>query len=128
MEDVIITLEPWLDERPVSLVMLFMTATAFLVYGLQIFVSRYMSDEYKRYGMTTTQKNLVGGLQIGGSLGLIAGIIYPLLGLITAFGFVIMMLTALFVRWKLQDRLPEFIPAIILLVSNAWLCFSFYMV
>ena len=127
MEEVITELGPWLDERPVSLIMLFMTAAAFLVYGLQIFVSRYMSDEYKRYGMTTTQKNLVGVLQIGGSIGLIAGIIYPLIGLITAFGFVIMMITALFVRWKLQDRWPEFRPAMILLGSNTWLCLSFYL-
>ncbi|NND04760.1 MAG: DoxX family protein [Saprospiraceae bacterium] len=127
MEDLITKLEPWLHERPISLVILIMTAAAFLVYGLQIFVSRYMSDEYKRYGMTVLQKNLVGCIQIGGSLGLITGLIYPILGLITAFGFVIMMSVALFVRWRLQDTLPEFLPAFILLCINAWLCVNFYL-
>lgn len=126
MEEWISMLKLWLDQSPVSLVILMMTSAAFLVYGLQIFVSRYMSAEYKRYGMSVLQKNIVGCIQIGGAIGLIVGIRYPILGLITSFGFVIMMSIALLVRWQLKDRPIEFLPAFILFWVNAWLCLSFY--
>lgn len=115
-----------MEDTPISLVIVCITASAFLVYGLQIFVSRLMAAEYKRYGMTGWQMNMIGFLQVSGSIALVIGVCYPYLGLAAAVGFVLMMSIALWVRWKLRDNLKESLPALILLGSSIWLCTSYF--
>ena len=119
-------LKLWISETPASLVMLLVTALGFLLYGFQVFLSPFTKGEFKRFGMNVVQRNTTGIIQILGAIALVIGIYYPTLGLLAAFGFTIMMCSALFVRIKLKDSLRVSLPALILLLSSMWLCISFY--
>ena len=119
-------LQLWISETPISLVLVTLTAGAFLAYGIQVFVSQRMNEEYLRYGVSAGQKRAIGSAQILGACGLLIGVIYPVLGLFAAIGFVVMMLGAVTVRFKIKDSLSQALPALILLGANVWLCISYY--
>ena len=119
-------LQLWVGEMPVSLVVLVVTAAGFLVYGIQVFVSPFIRKEFSRFGMTTFQRNATGSLQVLGASALVAGIAYPILGFMSACGFTIMMSSALIVRIRIKDTFIQSLPAMLLLLANIWLCFSFY--
>jgi len=85
-----------------------------------------MIDEFKRFGMTDSQRKLTGLLQIAGSAGLLAGLFYPGIGLLSAAGLSAMMLVAFIVRIKIKDSLMQSLPSIIFMLINAWLTVGFY--
>lgn len=85
-----------------------------------------MIDEFKRFGMTDSQRKFTGILQIAGSAGLIAGLIMPGVGLLAAAGFTAMMLVAFIVRIKIKDSILQSLPSIIFLLINGWLAVEFY--
>ena len=85
-----------------------------------------MIDEFKRFGMTDSQRKLTGILQIAGSTGLLTGLMIPAIGLLAAAGFTIMMLVAFIVRIKIKDRLVQALPSIIFMLVNGGLTVGFY--
>lgn len=101
-------------------------ALFFLFYGFQSLNSQIMIEEFKRFGMTDSQRKLTGVLQILGSAGLLTGLIIPTIGLLTAAGFTGMMLVAFIVRIKIKDSVFQSLPSIIFMLINAWLTFTFY--
>lgn len=105
---------------------LILNALFFLFYGFQSLNSQMMIDEFKRFGMTDSQRKLTGILQISGSAGLLAGLIYPAIGLLAAAGFSTMMLVAFIVRIKIKDSILQSLPSIIFMLINGWLTFGFY--
>lgn len=121
-----VMLQLWISETPISLFIVLATALGFFIYGLQVFLSPFTKREFQRFGMTVFQRNSTGLLQILGAIALVCGIVYPVLGFMAALGFTMMMCAAMLVRIKLRDTIVESLPALVLLVSNIWLCFSFY--
>jgi len=105
---------------------LILNAFFFLFYGLQSQNSQLMKDEFKRFGLTDSQRKLTGNLQIAGSAGLLAGLIFPAIGFLAAAGFTAMMLVALFVRIKIKDSIVQSLPSVIFMLINAWLSVVFY--
>ncbi len=85
-----------------------------------------MIEEFKRFGMTDPQRKLTGILQILGSAGLLAGFIFPLIGVLASAGFTIMMLVAFIVRIKIKDSFVQSLPSIIFMLINGWLTIGFY--
>lgn len=85
-----------------------------------------MIDEFKRFGMTDSQRKFTGILQIAGSGGLIAGLIMPAVGLLAAAGFTAMMFVAFLVRIKIKDSILQSLPSIIFMMINGWLTVGFY--
>jgi len=85
-----------------------------------------MIDEFKRFGMNDSQRNLTGTLQIAGSVGLLAGLMMPVIGLLAAAGFTVMMLVAFIVRIKIKDSVLQSLPSIIFMLINIWLTVGFY--
>lgn len=99
---------------------LFFSAVSFLVYGIGCFTSKYLNGEFVRYGFSS-QRMLIGVLQLCGSLSLVAGLWVPLLGRFAAAGLAVMMLAAIGVRIKIRDSFVQTTPAILYFFLNAYL-------
>jgi len=85
-----------------------------------------MIEEFKRFGLTDSQRKLTGILQILGAGGLLAGFIYPTIGLLAAAGLTLMMFVAFIVRIIIKDSFAQSIPSIIFMLINAWLTIALY--
>lgn len=101
-------------------VLILFSAFSFLGYGSACFVSSSMKREFDRYGLGS-QRTLVGGLQLFAAIGLLAGLSQPWMGRAASGGLALMMLIAVGVRIKINDTLPQTIPALIYLALNAYL-------
>ena len=101
------------------------SALSFLVYGTGCFTSQHLRDEFVRYGFSR-ERRLIGFLQICGSLGLVAGMWLPWLGIVGAGGLAVMMLVAIQVRIKIRDSFMKTTPAILCFLVNSWLAIFAY--
>ena len=102
------------------------TALFFLFYGITAITTKKMADEFYRFGLNDRQRKLTGLLQIAGAIGLLAGFIYPILGILASAGFSVMMLVAFIIRIKIRDSFAQASPSLFFMVINIWLTFSFY--
>ena len=85
-----------------------------------------MVEEFKRFGLSHSQRKLTGVLQLLGASGLLAGLIVPLSGFVSAGGFTVMMFVAFIVRLKIKDSVTQSLPSVIFMMINFWLTYSFY--
>lgn len=69
---------------------------------------------------------MIGFLQICGSLGLIAGMWLPWLGIVGAGGLALMMLVAILVRIRIRDSFLKTTPAILYFFVNTYLAIFAY--
>ncbi len=105
---------------------LILNALFFLFYGIQSLISKMMIAEFKRFGLTDSQRIITAILQILGAMGLLLSYFFVHIGLLAAMGFTVMMLVAFMVRIKIKDSVVESIPSMLFMVINAWLTLSFY--
>lgn len=103
-----------------------LNAFFFLFYGLQSLNSKMMIEEFKRFGLSDSQRKWTGILQLFGASGLLVGLIFPIAGLLSAAGFSAMMFVAFIVRIKIKDSVIHSLPSIIFMLINAWLTLMFY--
>ena len=82
-----------------------------------------MRQEFIRYRLGS-QRVLVGALQWGAGLGLLAGLSQPWMGRAAAGGLSMMMLVAIGVRIQIKDTLLQTLPALLYLALNAYLCLA----
>jgi hypothetical protein len=106
--------------------LLIANALFFVFYGIQCFTSRYMKDEFRRFGLPDSQRILTGVLQLLGAAGLIVGLYVSVLGVISAMGLALMMLVAFGVRMRIKDSFAESAPSLIFMVLNGYLAFEFF--
>lgn len=107
-------------------IFLALNALFFLFYGVQSLNSQMMIDEFKRFGLSNSQRRLTGVLQILGSAGLLTGFIFPYVGLLAASGFTAMMLIAFIVRLKIKDNFAQSAPSFFFMLVNALLAIAFF--
>jgi uncharacterized membrane protein YphA (DoxX/SURF4 family) len=88
--------------------LIILNALFFLFYGLQCLISKTMILEFQRFGLPDSQRILTGILQLMGSLGLVAGLFFPVIGSLASGGLALMMLTAFFfaLRWETESWNP----------------------
>ena len=86
----------------IYLLLVIFSGISFILYGIGSFNSRRMSSEFIRWGYGN-YRYLIGGLQLLGGLGLLAGIMIDELLLISSGGLTLLMLMAVFVRFKIKD-------------------------
>jgi hypothetical protein len=101
------------------------SALSFLGYGLGCFTSRHLKKEFVRFGFSA-QRGLIGLLQICGSLGLMGGIWFPILGKAGAAGLALMMFVGILVRIKIRDSLLKTMPAVLYFLVNTYLALFAY--
>lgn len=104
-------------------ILILFSALSFLAYGAACFFSAHMKREFDRYQLGS-QRALVGVLQLGAAVGLLAGLSQPWMGRSASAGLALMMLVGVIVRIKIKDTLPQMTPALFYLVLNAYLCLA----
>ena len=96
------------------------SAVAFLFYGIACLVSSHMKVEFERYGLARF-RNLVGALECLGALGLLVGHFYHPVLVLAAAGLTLTMLMGIVTRVRIGDSLARTLPAIVLMIVNAFL-------
>lgn len=76
-----------------------------------------MISEYERWGYKN-QRIILGSCQLLGGLGLFVGLAIPPLLSVASFLLMCMMLTAVFVRVKLKEKIGKMLPAILYVALN----------
>jgi hypothetical protein len=100
------------------------SALSFLFFGIACFVNPQMKTEFKRYKLGV-YRNLVGFLQILGSLGLVIGVFHsPVLVSFAAAGLCILMLLGFCVRLKIKDTVLQSAPSLIYAIINGYIFYS----
>lgn len=84
-----------------------------------------MKSEFQRYGLSRFRL-LVGLLESLGGLGLLIGLLWPPLTLVSATGLCLLMLLGLGVRFRLRDPWPQLLPAALLLLINLSIILLFF--
>lgn len=96
-----------------------LSSASFLWYGASLFGSRAMVAEFERYGLAP-YRTLTGAIQVAAGAGLLAGLWYRPLLLLSAGGLAVMMLGAIVVRLRVRDPLLAAVPALLLLCLNLY--------
>lgn len=109
-------------------ILVYFSTISFLYYGFTCLFSEKMASEFKRFGVSSSQRKITGVLQVAGATGLIIGLTFPLLGFIAASGLTVLMLLGFIVRIKLRDDLFKSLPSFIYMVLNLYLANSFYLI
>lgn len=107
----------------VNVALVFLSALSFLIYGSACFFSAPLQREFVRYRLES-QRALVGILQLGAAIALVAGLSHPWIGRAASGGLALMMLAAVGVRIKIKDTLLQTAPAFLYLTLNAYLCLA----
>jgi len=100
------------------------TSLSFLAYGVSCLVSAGMKAEFQRYGLARFRV-LTGGLEIAGSLGVLIGLLVPLIGFLAAGGLTLLMIGALGVRIRIRDSLRQTLPSALYLALTLYLTILF---
>lgn len=96
--------------------------TAFFFYGLSCLFSNGMIVEFERFGLGRFRR-LVGALEVLGSLGLVAGFFMPGVTLVASAGLTLLMILGVITRFRVGDPPVAALPALVLLVVNAFIFF-----
>jgi hypothetical protein len=79
-----------------------------------------MKKEFERYGLKKFQK-LTGTLEILGALGLLVGVKFKILAMISSGGLSLLMLLGFGVRIKIKDSLLQSFPAFFFMLLNFYI-------
>lgn len=93
------------------------SSAAFFFYGSACLFSPGLVAEFARYRLARFRV-LVGLLEVGGALGLVAGWWFPPLQTAAAAGLFALMLCGLWARWRIRDPWFSMLPALILALVN----------
>ena len=107
----------------IHLITLLFSAVSFIVYGVNSFFSKRMISEYEKWGFKN-QRILLACCQLLGGLGLLVGLVVPLMLSVASFLLMCMMLTAVFVRIKLKENVIKMLPALLYVVVNLFIFYS----
>ena len=80
-----------------------------------------MKEEFNRYGLDKF-RNLVGSLQLLGGAGLLIGIIWQPILIISSGGLALLMLIGFGVRIKMKDGFLLSLPAFVFMILNMYIC------
>ena len=92
----------------------------FLFYGFACLFFDGMVEEFERYGLSRFRR-LTGSLEILGALGLMAGYVIPGVTLLASAGLTVLMLLGTATRIRVRDTLVETLPALVLMLVNAFI-------
>jgi hypothetical protein len=104
-------------------VLVLFSASAFIFYGSLCLLSNHMKDEFKRYGLVK-YRTLTGILEMQGGIGLILGLQYKPLMILSSSGLMILMFMGTLVRIRMKDPLVQIIPAFCLMLVNAYILYT----
>lgn len=103
-------------------ILILISSLSFLGYGIAYFKSPQMKSEFKRFGLGKAG-GLTAILELLGSAGLLVGLKYHLILLISAGGLSILMFLGVAIRIKVRDTLWITLPAMFFMILNAYIFF-----
>lgn len=99
------------------------SSLSFLGYGIAYFKSPKMKNEFKRFGLEKVG-TIVVVFELMGAVGLLVGLKYLYILLISAAGLTLLMFLGLLVRLKVKDSFWISFPAFFFLVINAYIFYT----
>lgn len=96
------------------------SSLSFLFYGISYFISPHMKSEFERFKLERLAL-LVIVLEIFGAVGLLIGLWYKPLLLLSSGGLGLLMLLGVIVRIKLKDSLWITLPALFYMGLNVYI-------
>ena len=97
-----------------------MSSLSFFAYSIYYFTSPHMKNEFKRFGLEKMGL-LIILLQIMGALGLLVGLKFYFILMISSLCLALLMFAGLIVRIKLKDSIWTSFPASFYMVLNAYI-------
>lgn len=98
------------------------SSLSFMGYGIAYFSSAKMKSEFKRFGLEKAGA-LTAILEIVGALGLLLGLKFHLILLVSAGGLAVLMLLGVAVRIKVRDTIWVTLPALFFMLLNTYIFF-----
>ncbi len=98
-----------------------LSMAAFFAFGWACLSTRAMVLEFERYGLARLRK-LTGVLELAGALGLLVGYFNMPILILASGGLSLLMLMGVLTRLRIRDSLVQMLPALALLVMNAYVC------
>lgn len=96
------------------------SSISFLAYSVSYFVSPHMKNEFERFNLKKFGIFVIA-LELIGASGLLVGLIFKPIMLISAGGLTLLMLCGLITRIKSKDSLLISLPAIFYMILNAYI-------
>jgi uncharacterized membrane protein YphA (DoxX/SURF4 family) len=103
-------------------ILILISSLSFMGYGIAYFKSPQMKSEFKRLGVEKAGA-LIAILELLGALGLLIGLKFLPILLISAGGLAILMFLGFVIRIKVKDSLWISLPALFFLILNAYIFF-----
>ena len=100
--------------------LILISSLSFMGYGIAYFKSAKMKSEFKRFGLEKFGA-LTAVLELMGAAGLLLGILFNVILLISAGGLAVLMLLGVGVRIKIKDTFWVTLPALFYMILNTYI-------
>lgn len=101
----------------IYLIAILISGISFVIYGVLLLNSAKMQNEFKRFGLEKFTK-LTGLLELLGGIGMLIGLNYDIILLISSGGLALLMLLGLIVRLKVKDGFWLSFPSFFFMALN----------
>ena len=102
----------------INILLILFSGISFISYGIGSFNSKRMNSEFERWGYKD-YRYLIGGFQLLGGIGLLVGLLFDELLLVSSCGLTFLMIAAVYVRFKIRDPLKMTLPALFYTLINS---------
>jgi len=96
------------------------SSLSFFAYAFSYFNGPHMKNEFKRFGLEKMGLTIVL-LEIIGALGLLVGLKFNVILIISSLGLALLMFAGIIVRIKLKDSIWISFPAFFYMILNAYI-------
>jgi len=104
-------------------ILILISSLSFMYYGIAYFKSPQLKSELKRFGLEKLG-TLIAILQLLGAVGLLVGLKFLIILLISAGGLATLMFLGIVFRIKAKDTLWISLPALFFMLLNAYIFFA----
>ncbi len=106
----------------ITIVLIF-SSSSFLFYGISYFTSTKMKSEFKRFGLEKFG-TMTAILEIMGGVGLVIGLQFNFILVISAAGLALLMFLGILVRIKVKDSIRITLPALFFMLLNLYILYA----
>lgn len=102
------------------IILVLFSGVSFIIYGCLFFLSPQMRNEFKRFGLEKFA-TLTGTLELLGGVGMLVGLKFNFILLISSGGLALLMLLGFGVRLKIKDGFWLSMPSLFFMLLNLYL-------
>ena len=104
----------------INTIIILFSGVAFVIYGILLFTSTKMQNEFKRFELERFTK-VTGFLELLGGIGLVLGLQHHFILIVSAGGFALLMLLGFGVRLKIKDGFWFSLPSLFFMLLNFYI-------